>query len=63
MTKYETLFNALFELLEEVQCAEADRPESCSCHINPPCSHCCYEPANEAMTAVDNFISDWDNKE
>lgn len=59
MSKYEELY----DLLDEVLGAEADRPESCSCHINPPCSHCCCEPVNEAETAVDKFITDWDSKE
>lgn len=56
-------YDDLMELLEDVQSAEADRPESCSCHINPPCSRCCHEPSNEAMGAVEDFIGQWHAKD
>ena len=59
MSKYTELFN----LLDECMDTENNRPESCYCHHNPPCSHCCYEPLNEIQNKIDLFIQDWENKE
>lgn len=59
MSKYDELFN----LLDECMDVENDRPEVCYCQHTPPCSHCCYEPANEIQNRIDEFIEDWKDKE
>jgi len=56
-------YSKLSSLLEEFTDIESGRPETCYCHHNPPCGHCCYEPSNEIQTTIDEFISDWENKE